>query len=63
VIAALKPVGTIAIATPEVRQAFGDNPAVPMLYVADSSGKIVKTFYGAPPDLHAQIARELARLQ
>ena len=42
-----------------VRDAFDGPPAVPTLIVADSEGRIVKIFYGAPKNLHDEIAREL----
>lgn len=45
-----------------MRRAFSGPPAVPTLLIADWQGRVVKAFYGAPPDLHEQIARELAKL-
>lgn len=63
VLAKLKPPGTYAMATPEVLEAFGGIPAVPTLFLADREGKIVRIFYGAPPDLHAEIEKELAKLE
>lgn len=54
--------GIFAMATPELVAAFGGVPAIPTLLIADRDGKVVKAFYGAPPDLHEQIERELARL-
>jgi hypothetical protein len=51
------------MATPEVLEAFGGVPAVPTLFLADRDGTIVRIFYGAPPNLHAEIEKELARLQ
>ena len=54
--------GRVVMATPETLAAFGGLPAIPTLLVADRAGRVVKAFYGAPPDLHAQVERELARL-
>ncbi|MGZ4810639.1 MAG: TlpA family protein disulfide reductase [Thermoanaerobaculia bacterium] len=59
----IQPRAKIVIASPELRRAFSGPPAVPTLLIADSKGRVVKTFYGAPPDLHEQIAREVAKLQ
>ena len=59
----IRPRAKVVIASPELRRAFNGPPAVPTLLIADAAGKIVKTFYGAPPDLHAQVARELAKLR
>ena len=55
--------GRVVMATPETLAAFGGLPAIPTLLVADGAGRVVKAFYGAPPDLHAQVERELARLR
>ena len=41
--------------TPETITPFGDVAAVPKLFVFDSTGRRVQTFYGAPPDLHHRI--------
>lgn len=41
--------------TPDIISRFGDVAAVPKLFVFDRTGRRVRTFYGAPPDLHAQI--------
>jgi hypothetical protein len=59
----LKPAGRIAMASPEIVKAMGGIPAVPLLFLADSEGKVVRVFYGAPPDLHAQIEKALASLR
>jgi thiol-disulfide isomerase/thioredoxin len=63
VVAKLQPPGRIAMASEELKTAFGGIPAVPLLYLADDKGRIVKTFYGAPPDLHAQIEAALKSLR
>ncbi|HYI07645.1 MAG TPA: TlpA disulfide reductase family protein [Thermoanaerobaculia bacterium] len=63
VLARYEPRGRFAMATPEVLQAFGGLPAVPTLFLADGKGRIVRVFYGAPPDLHEQIAKELKKLK
>ena len=55
--------GRVVMATPETLEAFGGLAAIPTLLVADRGGRVVKAFYGAPPDLHAQVERELARLR
>jgi thiol-disulfide isomerase/thioredoxin len=55
--------GTVVMGTPELLQAFGGIPAIPTLFLADGQGKIVHAFYGAPPDLHQQIQKELAKLR
>ena len=54
--------GRIVMGSNEVREAFGGPPAIPTLLIADAKGTIVRIFYGAPPTLHADIERELARL-
>jgi thiol-disulfide isomerase/thioredoxin len=55
--------GRVVMGTPEMLQAFGGVQAVPTLMLADSKGRIVSVFYGAPPDLHAQVDRELKKLR
>jgi len=55
--------GEIVMATQEIIDALGGVQAVPTLFLADKDGKIVRTFYGAPPDLHEEIRRELAKLR
>jgi thiol-disulfide isomerase/thioredoxin len=55
--------GEIVMGTPEIIDAFGGIQAVPTLFLADKNGKIVRTFYGAPPDLHEEIKRELDKLR
>lgn len=62
VVAKMQPPGRIAMASPEIVNAFGGIPAVPLLFLADGDGRIVKTFYGAPPDLHEQIESALRML-
>jgi hypothetical protein len=57
------PHGRFAMATPMLLEAFGGLPAVPTLFLADSKGRVVRVFYGAPPDLHEQIGKELAKLR
>ena len=61
-IEAIKPPARVAMGTDELRKAFDGPPAVPTLLLADRTGKIVKVFYGAPPDMHQQIERELEKL-
>jgi thiol-disulfide isomerase/thioredoxin len=55
--------GEVVMGGAEVVAAFGGIPAIPTLVLADARGRIVRTFVGAPPDLHAQIAGELAKLR
>jgi thiol-disulfide isomerase/thioredoxin len=55
--------GEIVMSTQEILDAFGGIQAVPTLFLADKDGKIVRTFYGAPPDLHEEIRRELEKLR
>jgi thiol-disulfide isomerase/thioredoxin len=55
--------GRVVMSTPEVEAAFGGYPAIPTLLLADGEGRIVRAFYGAPPDLHQQVERELAKLR
>jgi thiol-disulfide isomerase/thioredoxin len=54
--------GRVVIGSNDVRQAFGGPPAIPTLVIADRNGTIARIFYGAPPTLHADIERELAKL-
>jgi hypothetical protein len=51
------------MATDDLRKAFDGPPAVPTLGLADKKGKIVRIFYGAPPNLHDEIAKELKKLR
>lgn len=62
-LARIRPRGRFVMATPQLLEAFGGLPAVPILFLADAKGEVVKVFYGAPPDLHEQIRRELAKLR
>lgn len=55
--------GRVVMGTPEMLEAFGGVQAVPTLLLADANGRIVRIFYGAPPDLHTQIERELQKVQ
>ena len=63
VLAGNAPPGRYVMATPAILEAFGGLPAVPTLFLADGKGRIVRVFYGAPPDLHQEIERELAKLR
>ena len=62
VVAKLQPAARIVIGSPELRAAFDGPPAVPTMVLADSKGKIVRIFYGAPANLHDEIEKELAKL-
>ena len=48
-----------ALGTPEVARAFGDVSAVPTLLIFDPQGRTAATFFGAPPELHAQAEARL----
>jgi thiol-disulfide isomerase/thioredoxin len=50
----------IAMGSPQVALQFGDILSVPTLFVFDRKGKTVQVFYGAPPDLHEQVATAIA---
>lgn len=63
VVAKLQPAARIVIGSPELRQAFDGPPAVPTMVLADGEGKIVRIFYGAPANLHAEIEKELRALR
>ena len=63
VIAKVKPPARMVVGSRELLSAFAAPPSIPTLFLADGSGRIVKVFYGAPPTLHAEIQRELAKLE
>jgi thiol-disulfide isomerase/thioredoxin len=46
----------IAMGSSQVTLRFGDIVSVPTLFVFDRAGTTTKVFYGAPPDLHEQVA-------
>lgn len=48
-----------AVSDAKTARAFGDVVAVPTMLVFDSSGKMVRALYGAPPDLHEQAEKAL----
>jgi cytochrome c biogenesis protein CcmG/thiol:disulfide interchange protein DsbE len=50
----------IAMGSSQVAVQFGDILSVPTLFVFDRSGRTAKVFYGAPPDLHEQVADVIA---
>jgi len=43
-----------------IAKAFGDVAAVPTLFLFGRDGRLLQTFYGAPPDLHERIEKALA---
>ena len=45
----------VAIGSPELAGDFGDLTAVPTLFVFDRGGRLVRTFFGAPPSLHEDL--------
>lgn len=49
-----------AMGSPDIAMKFGDIVSVPTLFVFDRSGKTVRVFYGAPPDLHEQVEGAIA---
>jgi len=55
--------GRVAMATKELLAALGGMPPLPTLIVADRKGGVVRTFYGATPDLHEQVEKELDHLR
>ena len=57
-----QPRARVVMGTKEILDAFGGLPAVPTLVLADREGRIVRAFYGAPPNLHDEIEKELAKL-
>lgn len=62
-VARLKPRARFAIGDDAVRKAFDGPPAVPTMLLADSNGRIVRVFYGAPKTLHEDLRREIAKLR
>ncbi len=62
-LAAEKKRGRVVLATAALREALGGAPAVPTFLLVDSQGVVVRTFHGAPPDLHAQVEEALAGLR
>jgi len=59
----VKPPARMVVGSRELLDAFAAPPSIPTLFLADANGKIVKVFYGAPPTLHADIQKELAKLE
>lgn len=51
-----------AAATGAAGRAFGDVTAVPTLFVFGANGKMARSFYGAPPDLHEQAGKTIDSL-
>ena len=50
------------MATPELARALGDVTTVPTLFVFDRGGRTKLVRYGATPELHAEVEREIERL-
>jgi thiol-disulfide isomerase/thioredoxin len=50
------------MATPELARALGDVTTVPTLFVFDRDGRTKLVRYGAPPELHGEVEREIERL-
>ncbi len=51
-----------AMAVGDTALRFGDILSVPTLFVFDKQGKVAQIFYGAPPDLHAQVSSTIEGL-
>ncbi|MCG3194114.1 MAG: Thiol-disulfide oxidoreductase ResA [Thermoanaerobaculia bacterium] len=51
-----------AMGTPEMVRAFGDVSAVPALFVFDGKGRSRGSYFGAAPDLHPSVEKQLASL-
>lgn len=54
--------GRVVMGSAELREAFDGPPAIPTLVLADANGVIRRVFYGAPPTLHDEVRRELAKI-
>jgi thiol-disulfide isomerase/thioredoxin len=62
VAASLSPGLRAAITDAATAEAFGNITSVPTMFLFDRSGKTARVVYGAPPDLHAQVAELLDSL-
>ncbi len=51
-----------AMGSPELARKFGDLSAVPTLFLFDRQGRAAGVFYGAPPDLHAEVEARISAL-
>jgi len=51
-----------AMGNSDVIRAFGDVSSVPTLFLFDREGRTAATFYGAPPELHAEAEVKIASL-
>jgi len=51
-----------AMGSPELARKFGDLSAVPTLFLFDGHGRAAGVFYGAPPDLHADVEARISAL-
>jgi thiol-disulfide isomerase/thioredoxin len=61
-VARIGPPGRVVFGDAEVEAAFGGLAAVPALFIADRDGRVARTLYGAPPDLHETVESTLAGL-
>jgi thiol-disulfide isomerase/thioredoxin len=61
VMSRLKLRAPVVVADHALRELLGGPPAVPTLILTDGNGRVMKTFYGAPPDLHQQVEIALRR--
>ena len=62
VAAGLSPDLRVAITDAPTAGAFGNITSLPTLFLFDRTGKTARVVYGAPPDLHAQVAQVLDSL-
>lgn len=52
----------VVIGSDGVREKLGAPPSVPTLILAAENGRVVRTFYGAPPGLHGEVEKAIASL-
>jgi thiol-disulfide isomerase/thioredoxin len=60
--ASLSPGLRVAITDAATAEAFGNITSLPTMFLFDRSGKTARVVYGAPPDLHAQVAEVMDSL-
>ena len=61
--ATLSPDLRVAITDATTAGAFGNITSLPTMFLFDRTGKTARVVYGAPPDLHAQVAAVLDSLE
>jgi thiol-disulfide isomerase/thioredoxin len=62
VASSLDPDLRVAVTDAATAEAFGNITSVPTLFLFDRSGRTVRVIYGAPPDLHVQVAEVMDSL-